>query len=96
MKKRISTKEHRMTIPEHFMQTQWRSAIHLIHPTSCKPTCVSAARANPPTVRRHQDVKNMKKNVYTEFNAVSLHAFNYCCVQLLEYVQSRMIIFHGQ
>jgi hypothetical protein len=62
-----------MTIPEHFMQIQWRSAIYLIHPTSYKPTYVSAAK--PPKVQKHQDVKNMKKNVCTEFNVVSLNAF---------------------
>lgn len=35
------------------------------------------------TKRRCLDVKDIKKNVKTELNAVSLDAFSGCCVQLL-------------
>jgi hypothetical protein len=49
-----------------------------------------------PKRRRRQDVKDIKKNVKTELDAVSLGAFGGCCVQRLEIHIAKEDCFHGK
>jgi hypothetical protein len=46
--------------------------------------------------KRSHDIKDIKKNVNTELDAVSLGTFGGCCVQLLEIHIVKEDDFHGK
>lgn len=75
---------------------QWSLAIHLIHLTSYQPTFFYSKKGENPKIRRHQDVKDIKKNVKTDLDTVSLGASGGCCVQLLEMHIVKEDDFHGK
>jgi hypothetical protein len=71
-------------ISEDFTQTWWGIASHLIHLPSYLPTFFYSIKEKHPRERRYQDAEDIKKNVSTELNAVSLKAFNDYCLQKLK------------